>query len=47
MINSYTHDGIHLTLKGYENLTSLLKPIIQDLIKKDWKNIKKFTYLVM
>lgn len=47
IISSYTHDGIHLTLKGYEKLTALLKPIIQDLIKKDWKNLKKFTYLSM
>ena len=35
LINSYTHDGIHLTLKGYEKLTSALKPIIQKLLKKD------------
>lgn len=35
LINSYTHDGIHLTLKGYEKLTSILNPIIQKLFKKD------------
>lgn len=34
LINSYTHDGIHLTLKGYEKLTSILNPIIQKLLKK-------------
>lgn len=28
----YTHDGIHLTLKGYEKMTDLLRPVIDDLI---------------
>ncbi len=35
IVNSYTHDGIHLTLKGYEKLTALIKPILKELNKKD------------
>lgn len=35
LINAYTHDGIHLTLKGYEKLTAILKPVIQEILKKD------------
>lgn len=35
LINSYTHDGIHLTSKGYEKLTSILNPVLQKLLKKD------------
>lgn len=35
LINSYTHDGIHLTVKGYDILTSILTPIIEKLLKND------------
>lgn len=32
LAKDYTHDGIHLTLKGYEKMTNLLKPVINDLV---------------
>ncbi len=35
LINSLTHDGLHLNVNGYEKLTSSLEPIINKLLKKD------------
>lgn len=35
LINSYTHDGIHLTVKGYDVLTAILNPVIEKLLKND------------
>ena len=38
LINSLTHDGLHLNIKGYEKLTVSIEPIVNMLLKKDWKN---------
>lgn len=35
LTNSYTHDGIHLNIKGYEKLTASLRNTINELLKKD------------
>ncbi len=34
LIKDYTHDGIHLNVKGYEVLTTTLNSIIEKLLKK-------------
>ena len=33
LINSLTHDGLHLNLDGYEKLTEIITPIIKQLLK--------------
>ena len=35
LINSLTHDGLHLNIKGYEKLTVSIEPIVNMLLKKD------------
>ena len=35
MVNAYTHDGIHLNVKGYEKMTALVRPVIDEILKKE------------
>lgn len=35
LVNAYTHDGLHLNVKGYEKMTALIKPIVEKILKKD------------
>ena len=40
IINEYTHDGIHLTVKGYQLVTDILTPILNKFINLDSKGEK-------